>query len=63
MRVGIDAESCQGHGRCVAACPEVFQFDDEGHAFVESEDVPVRLEEAVRRAEQQCPERAIQVIR
>jgi ferredoxin len=61
MKVRIDASACQGHGLCVMACPEVFHFDDEGHSFVESEDVPPGVEAAVKRAERQCPERAVHV--
>lgn len=61
MKVRIDASACQGHGRCVMTCPEVFQFDDQGQAFVEGEGVPPGLEEAVERAERQCPERAIRL--
>ena len=34
MRVTVDADRCEGHARCWAVCPEVFDLDDEGHAVV-----------------------------
>lgn len=40
-------------------CPEVFSADEQGFAVVEHADVPAALENALRRAESQCPERAI----
>lgn len=59
MKVRVDSEVCQGHGQCGFHCPDVFRFDEQGFAFVESEDVPVAYEEAVGRAERSCPELAI----
>jgi ferredoxin len=40
-------------------CPTVFRSDEQGFAFVADEVVPAACLEAVRRAERQCPERAI----
>ncbi|HEX5944954.1 MAG TPA: ferredoxin [Acidimicrobiales bacterium] len=61
MRVSVDADRCQGHARCWDICPEVFDLDDEGHALVTSSDVPPGLEDKVRDAVRNCPERAITV--
>ena len=61
MKVAVDADRCQGHARCWEICPDVFSLDDEGHAFVENEDVPAGLEEPVERAMHNCPERAISI--
>ena len=61
MRVSVDADRCQGHARCWDICPEVFDLDDEGHALVTSSDVPTNLEDEVREAVRNCPERAITV--
>ena len=33
MRVVVDREKCQGHNRCYALAPEVFDVDDLGFAF------------------------------
>jgi ferredoxin len=61
MRVAIDSKRCQGHGMCNMVCPQVFRYDDEGFGDVvpEHETVPAALEDEVRLAEMQCPERAI----
>ena len=59
MQVTVDADRCEGHARCWAVCPEVFALDDEGHAVVEHPDVPAALEDKVREAARNCPERAI----
>ncbi|HRW37295.1 MAG: ferredoxin [Acidimicrobiales bacterium] len=34
MRIAYDREKCQGHGRCYALAPELFDADDEGYAIV-----------------------------
>jgi ferredoxin len=45
---------------CAIAAPEVFGSDDFGNAVVLIDaDVPADLEAKVRRAEGNCPERAI----
>lgn len=59
MRAAVDPDRCQGHARCWSICPEVFELDDEGHAFVPIPDVPVELEARARDAANNCPERAI----
>ena len=48
---------------CNMVCPTVFNYDDQGFGFVVAgmEDVPGVLEEDVRLAEVQCPERAIAI--
>ena len=63
LTIVINAEMCQGHGRCYDVCPEVFEPDVEGFGLVR--DVVVEagslLAEGARRAEMGCPERAIRV--
>ncbi|MGO8860697.1 MAG: ferredoxin [Acidimicrobiales bacterium] len=59
MKVTVEAEVCQGHARCWQICPEVFSLDDEGHAVVLDHEVPNELEDRVREAVANCPERAI----
>ncbi len=61
MRVTIDEERCQGHGRCVLLCPEVFDADEIGHGVVKEPSIGTDLVAAVGRAVQNCPERAITV--
>ena len=62
MRVHVDPEKCQGHNRCYALAPELFDVDDYGYAH-ELHDgvVPDSLEDQARLAEANCPERAISI--
>ena len=61
--VEVEAERCQGHNRCVVACPQVFESDELGYAVVKSHEVGAELEPQVRLAEADCPEKAITVER
>jgi len=60
MRVTIDAERCEGHGRCYAIAPELFEPDDIGQGLVIGDGSVAPDDEAkVRLAVDNCPERAI----
>ncbi len=59
MKVAVDPDACQGHARCWDICPEVFELDEEGHAFIATPEVPAALEAKAREAMNNCPERAI----
>lgn len=63
MRVTVDDDVCQGHQMCAIAAPEVFGADDIGNTVVLIEgEIPADLETKARRAEGNCPERAITII-
>ena len=63
MRVHLDSEKCQGHNRCYALAPELFDVDDYGQAVLLLEgDVPAELQEKARLAAANCPEFAIKVL-
>jgi ferredoxin len=61
LEVVVDGAKCQGHNRCMAACPEVFEADEFGYAVVKTPRVGPELAEGVHLAEANCPERAITV--
>jgi len=62
VRVSVEGSQCHGHQMCAIAAPEVFGSDDYGNAVVLIDGpVPPELEAKVRRAESNCPERAIVV--
>ena len=62
MRIVFDREKCQGHGRCYALAPEVFETDDEGYAvLLVTGDVPAEREDDARLAADNCPEFAISI--
>lgn len=59
MHVTVDGDRCHGHQMCAIAAPDVFGSDEIGNAVVLVDTVPPELEAATRRAEANCPERAI----
>ncbi|MCU0260390.1 MAG: ferredoxin [Ilumatobacteraceae bacterium] len=62
MRVHVDTEKCQGHNRCYALAPELFDVDDFGTAVVLNDGVvPAGLEDKAQLAVANCPEYAITI--
>ena len=63
MRIQLDQEKCQGHSRCYALAPELFEVDDYGlSTALHDGEVPPELEEKARLAILNCPERAITAV-
>lgn len=64
MRISVDAEHCNGHGRCYTVSPGVFAPDDEGYCAGRggSREIPAGSEAAARAGAQACPEGAITII-
>ena len=62
MKVQVDPERCQGHNRCYALAPELFDVDEYGQASAKNDGVvPGGMEDKARLAEANCPEFAIRV--
>lgn len=62
MRVHLDAGKCQGHNRCYALAPELFDVDDYGTAVVLGDGtVTPELADKARLAAANCPEFAITI--
>ncbi len=60
MQLHLDSATCQGHGRCYALAPDLFDSDDEGYAVLKvTGEVPPGLEDAAALAADNCPEFAI----
>jgi ferredoxin len=60
MKIEVDAQKCQGHARCYAIAPELFDVDDYGQSSVRGDGtVPPALENKARLAIANCPEFAI----
>ena len=59
MRIRLDPDQCQGHGRCYTLAPELFDADDFGHCVLLVDEVPASLEEAARDGVDNCPEHAL----
>ena len=62
MKVIIDSERCNGHGRCYSLAPTVFDSDDVGRGVVLHDEVDGDLLAAARIAVANCPEAAITII-
>ena len=62
MKVRVDQEICQGHGRCYALAPELFEPDEIGNGIeIGDGSVAHGQEDAARKAVLNCPERAITI--
>ena len=60
MIVHVDSSRCQGHARCFALAPELFDIDDYGNSSVLNDGaVSPELEARARLAVANCPEMAI----
>jgi len=62
LRVRIEAERCQGHNRCCAVAPELFEADELGNGRVKGDGrVPAGLEAKAKLAVANCPEHAVRL--
>jgi ferredoxin len=63
VKLQINADLCQGHGRCYDLAPDLFGDDEEGFGQVLGDGiVPPDLERDARLAVANCPERAIELL-
>jgi len=63
LRVRVDPDKCQGHNRCKAVAPELFELDEYGNAReIGDGTVPPNLEEKAYLAQSNCPEFAVEII-
>jgi ferredoxin len=63
LRVRVDPDKCQGHNRCKALAPELFELDELGNARAVGDGrVPAHLEEKAYLAKSNCPEFAIEIV-
>jgi ferredoxin len=62
MKVHVDEERCEGHGRCYALAPAVFEPDDVGDGkAIGDGTVPPEARDRARLAAANCPEQAITI--
>jgi ferredoxin len=61
MRITVDRDRCEGHGRCYDLAAELFRPDDEGHALLVDSGgaVPPEHEAKAVAAVRNCPEQAL----
>ena len=62
LKVRVDPDKCQGHNRCKAVAPELFELDEYGNAReIGDGTVPASLEEKAYLAQSNCPEFAVEI--
>ena len=63
MRIKVDPDLCEGHNRCFALVPDLFEVDDYGLSRALNDGaVPPGREAQARLAVDNCPEFAISVV-
>lgn len=63
MRIKVDPDLCEGHNRCFALAPDLFEVDDYGLSRALNDGVvPGGREDEARLAVDNCPEFAISVV-
>jgi ferredoxin len=62
LQVTVDPDRCQGHNRCYAIAPEIFDVDDLGNAVAIGDGIVAdELQTKARNAAANCPEYAITI--
>lgn len=60
MKISIDPDRCQGHGRCFSLAPKLFDSDELGNGFVIGDGTVAPEDmELARLAAANCPEHAV----
>jgi ferredoxin len=61
MRVRVDPDLCEGHGKCQQQAPAVFELRDDDLSYVLIDEIPESERENVERAVRLCPRQAIAI--
>ena len=62
FKVRVESSRCQGHNRCYAIAPELFEVDEYGNARACGDgSVPDALLDKARLAVKNCPEHAVRL--
>lgn len=61
MKARVNKDACIGCGACQAIEPDVFDFNDDGYAYVKCENIEASKQDNVLEAAEGCPTAAIEV--
>ena len=62
LKVSVQSDRCQGHNRCYAIAPELFEIDEYGNSRAKGDgSVTAALERKALLAVKNCPEHAIRL--
>ncbi|MBI2766479.1 MAG: ferredoxin [Chloroflexi bacterium] len=59
MKVQVNRDMCEGHGKCQSAAPEIFELRDDEISYVLVDEVPAESVARVEAAIRLCPRQAI----
>jgi len=61
MRIKVHNDKCQGHARCAATAPDIFELDDDG--YILRGDIEVKPGDEARASigAKSCPECALEI--
>jgi ferredoxin len=59
MKVVVDRDLCESHGRCVEAAPAVFEIRDDDQMYILDENPGEDQRQAVETAVANCPRQAL----
>jgi len=62
VKVRVDPDRCEGHGKCATAAPAVFELRDDDLSHVLVDDIPESQRENAKNAVRLCPRQAIEII-
>ncbi len=63
MKICVDRDKCEGHNRCCALAPELFEIDELGYSTAKNDgEVPAGAEDKAQLAVDNCPEYAIEIV-
>jgi ferredoxin len=63
MRIVVDYDLCEANARCMKACPEIFEVDENDNLIVKQETFDASLAAKVDAAVKACPRQAIRVVK
>ena len=61
MKITVDRNLCDSHGRCAATAPSVFELRDDDVLYVLIEQPPETMRALVEEAAHLCPKTAITI--
>jgi ferredoxin len=63
MRIVVDYDLCEANARCMKACPEIFEVDENDNLIVKQDTFDASLATKVDAAVKACPRQAIRVVK
>jgi len=59
MRVSVDRERCEGHARCQAIAPDIFELDEDSTSRIRLDPIPELLTGQALAGVRACPVAAL----